>query len=438
MNPPPHPPRSLDDARRSRGGAVAGVDLRPPQRPTETRTEAPAETPTTPAQRRLGVALLLLTAFCFGLGQTVVFTVLPPYRAAADLSEFQVTLIFGCSAVFWVLASPRWGRRSDRVGRRPIVLLGLGGFVLGMVLFAGAIGVALSGALTGWAAFAVLALARSLHGGVASGGPAASQAYIADRSSSGDRQSALAGYAAAFGTGTVVGPSIGGLSAVAGPMVPLLIVAATGILSALLIWRFVPEATPPQAREGRRALGPLDPRLRTTLAFGLLSGIVTATQLQFVGFYTIDTLALSEAEGAAAVGFVLTAAAVASLAAQLLIVRVLRFPPKRLMRIAPLLVIAGFGGIVAGGSVAMIALGATISGLGLGMSYPAFNADASLRVGTGEQGGAAGLAAAAGASGFVLVPFIGSAAYGAALPGPFLLGIGAALVMAGLAWFRRA
>ena len=419
---------------RARGGAAAGVDLAPPRRADAAPSPA---SPTSPARRRLGVRLLLLTAFCFGLGQTVVFSVLPPYRDAAGLTEFQVTLVFGCSAVFWVLMSPRWGRRSDRIGRRPVVLTGLLAFVLGMVLFAGAIGVALSGLLTGWAAFVLLAFARSLHGAVASGGPAASQAYIADRSSAADRTAALSGYAAAFGTGTVVGPSIGGLSGVIGPVAPLLIVAGAGVLSALLIWRFVPEATPPQARSERAALTALDPRLRTTLAYGLLSGIVTATQIQFLGFYIIDTLGLGEADGAAAIGVVLTAAAVATLAAQVS-VRFARPTPRRLMRLAPLLVLLGFGGIIIANSVPTIALGAMVSGLGLGLSYPGFNADASLRVGTDEQGGAAGLAAAAGASGFVVVPFVGSAAYKASLDGPFVLGIAAALVMVGLAWLRRA
>ena len=423
------------EASRARGGAAAGVDLRPP--PGANRQTPPPASPTSAMRRRIGVWLLLLTAFCFGLGQTVVFSVLPPYREAAGLSEFQVTLVFGCSAVFWVLMSPRWGRRSDRVGRRPVVILGLSAFVVGMVLFAGAIQVALSGVLTGWAAFALLAFARSLHGGAASAGPAASQAYIADRSAPEDRTAALSGYAAAFGTGTVVGPSIGGLSAVTGPVVPLLVVALTGVVSALLIWRFVPEATPPRAQSGRAALGPLDPRLRTTLAYALLSGIVTATQLQFVGFYAIDTLGLGVAEGAAAVGVILTTAAIASLAAQVTL-RFRRPTPRRLMRLAPILVLIGFTVIVVGASVPVIALGAMIAGLGLGMSYPAFNADASLRVGADEQGGAAGLAAAAGASGFVLVPFVGSAAYAASLDGPFVLGILAALVMAGLAWFRRA
>ena len=418
---------------RARGGAAAGVDLRPPASASGRR----AASPTSPLRRRIGVWLLLLTAFCFGLGQTVVFSILPAYARAIDLSEFQVTMIFGCSALFWVTMSPRWGRRSDRVGRRPVVLIGLGAFVLGMVLFAGALGVAVSGALSSWGAFAVLVAGRCLHGAVASAGPAASQAYIADRSSPAERTSAMAGYAAAFGTGTVVGPAIGGLGAVLGPVLPLLVVAATGAVSALLIWRFVPEATPPQARSDKAALRLTDPRLRTTLAYGLLSGIVTALQLQFIGFYTIDTLGLGTAEGAAATGVVLTGGAVASLAAQLT-VRFLRATTRRLMRVAPLLMLAGFVVITLGPSLPVIALGTVISGFGLGASYPAFNADASLRVDTDEQGGAAGLAAAAGASGFAVVPVIGSAAYQAAPDGPFLLGLVAASVMAVLAWFRRA
>ena len=314
-----------------------------------------AASPTTERQRRWGVRVLLLTAFCFGLGQTVIFAVLPPIARDAGLSEFQVTMIFGSSAVFWVLMSPRWGRRSDRTGRKPVVLTGLAAFVVAMLGLAGAISVVLGGAMGATAAFVLMAAVRCLHGAVASAGPAASQAYIADRSSAEDRTSALSGFAAAFGIGTTVGPALGGLGALMGPVGPLILVAGIGTLALVLIWRFVPEATRPQLRERPAPLKITDERLRRVLAYGLLSGIVTATQLQFIGFYLIDTLALEEGPltgqafgrvlrfgSGVVVGAGLTLSAVASLFAQVVIVRRFKPSPRRMMRTAPVLVAAGF------------------------------------------------------------------------------------------------
>lgn len=406
-----------------------------------------AASPTTERQRRWGVRVLLLTAFCFGLGQTVIFAVLPPIAREAGLSEFQVTMIFGVSAVFWVLSSPRWGRRSDRVGRKPVVLTGLVAFVLAMLGLAAAIGVVLTGVMGAMAAFALMAAVRCVHGGVASAGPAASQAYIADRSSAEDRTAALAGFAAAFGIGTTMGPALGILGTLLGPLGPLILVALVGVLALGLIWRFVPEATQPQARLRPAPLKITDERLRRVLSYGLLSGIVTAMQLQFIGFYLIDTLGLDEAPlragsfafGAnAVVSAGLTLGAGAALFAQMVIVRVLKPSPRAMMRAAPVLVAAGFALIAAGLGFWIIALGLIVSGMGLGISYPAFNAAASLSVGAEDQGGAAGLATAAGASGFVLAPVIGSSLYAIGPDWPFLVGIVICAAMAVISWSRYA
>jgi MFS family permease len=248
----------------------------------------------------------------------------------------------------------------------------------------------------------------------------------------------MAGYAAAFGLGTTVGPSVGALAARLGPIAPLIVVAGAGAIAGLLIWRFVPEATPPRERAPRPPLRVLDPRLRATLAFGVLSGIVTATQLQFIGFYTIDELGLGAEAGTAATGIVLTCGALASLFAQVVLIRRFKPSPRRMMRAAPPLILAGFAAIVLADTLPLLALGAALSGVGFGLSYPAFNADASLKVGGEEQGGAAGLAAAAGASGFVLSPPLGSLLYGWSHQAPFLFGILIAIVMALIAWTRRA
>ena len=433
-------------------GAGAGVPAAT-RRAAHGRAPGLAASPTTQAQRRWGVRVLLLTAFCFGLGQTVIFAVLPPIARDAGLSEFQVTMIFGASAVFWVLMSPRWGRRSDRTGRKPVVLTGLAAFVVAMLGLAGAISVVLGGAMGATAAFVLMAAVRCLHGAVASAGPAASQAYIADRSSPGDRTAALAGFAAAFGIGTSLGPAMGALGGLVGPVGPLVLVAGAGLLSLVLIWRFVPEATKPSARARPVPLKITDQRLRRVLSYGLLSGIVTAMQLQFIGFYLIDTLGLDGAPpfvltvlgrafafeaSAIVVGAGLTLGALASLFAQVVLVRGFKPSPRRMMRTAPVLVAIGFVLIAAGPNFAVIALGLAASGTGLGLSYPAFNAAASLSVGTEDQGGAAGLATAAGASGFILAPVIGSALYGIGPDWPFLVGIGICAAMAVISWSKHA
>ncbi|WP_337588811.1 MFS transporter [Parvularcula oceani] len=391
--------------------------------------------PTPPLRRRLGIGVLLLTAFCLGLGQTVLFAILPPIARDIGMSEMQVGLIFTVSAAFWVLTSPRWGRLSDRLGRRPVALIGVGAFVLAMLALTAAIGIAMSGALSVLGAFALMTAARCVHGAFGSAGPAASQAYIADRSSPAERTSAMSNYAAAYGLGAVAGPGIGAVGALVGALVPLILVAVVGAVAFVLIWRLLPEATPPaERRRSAVKLGALDERLRIVLLYGLLSGILNAVPLQVLGFYLLDTLDLAEDHALASVGTALMTMSAASLFAQLVLVRRLRPTPRGMMRTAPLLCAVGYVGVVLGGTLPLILAGLVFAGLGLGMSMPAFNAAASLSVTPEEQGGAAGLATAAGASGFIVAPVIAFTLYELTPHGPFLLGAGVALVMALLAW----
>ena len=80
---------------------------------------------TTPRERKLGFRVLFLGMFAIGTGQTLFIAVLPPYARGLGLSTTEIGLIFSLSALGWMFMSPFWGRKSDYVGRRSIILLGL-------------------------------------------------------------------------------------------------------------------------------------------------------------------------------------------------------------------------------------------------------------------------------------------------------------------------
>src|SRR6266849_2044966 len=71
-----------------------------------------------PAPQR-AFALLFGCLVCVGMGQSMLFSILPPAARQIGISPFQVSTIFATSASIWVFISPMWGRRSDVVGRRP-------------------------------------------------------------------------------------------------------------------------------------------------------------------------------------------------------------------------------------------------------------------------------------------------------------------------------
>jgi MFS family permease len=70
------------------------------------------------------------------LGISILAPVLPPLMRELGLSELQGGLILTGSSIMWVIFSPWWGRRSDVSGRKPVILLGLGGYALGVLCFA--------------------------------------------------------------------------------------------------------------------------------------------------------------------------------------------------------------------------------------------------------------------------------------------------------------
>src|SRR5215470_16932835 len=184
--------------------------------------------------------ILFVCLVCIGIGQSMLFSILPPAARAIGITPFQVSTIFATSASIWVFVSPWWGRRSDLRGRRPIILSGLLGYALSMFSLAVVIEVGLAKLLPALAIYPMLIVARSLFALLGSGiGPAA-QAYVADRTSRTDRTAGVALVSAALAWITLEAP--------------LYLSAGLAVLSAVMIHRHLPEQGP--LHEHARTLPP--------------------------------------------------------------------------------------------------------------------------------------------------------------------------------------
>src|SRR4051812_2452279 len=87
-----------------------------------------------PFRRDFGLLFACLVSV--GMGQSMLFSILPPAAREIGITPFQVSTIFATSASLWVFVSPAWGRRSDGAGRRPVIIVGLLGYALSMALLA--------------------------------------------------------------------------------------------------------------------------------------------------------------------------------------------------------------------------------------------------------------------------------------------------------------
>ncbi|MEO1015614.1 MAG: MFS transporter [Pseudomonadota bacterium] len=401
-------------------------------------SRAPTSVVSSPAERRLAYAILLSGTLVIGMGQTVVFAVLPPIARGLGLHDFQVLGVFMLSAVFWVSCGPLWGRQSDNVGRRPFILLGLGAYALSMILFATAIRSGMEGALSGWLLYVLMLAARSLYGAFGSAMPPAAQAYIADRSDPSRRTAALAGFSATFGLGAMLGPAFAGAAGAIGPLAPLYGVASLALLATVAIYLRLRERTPPKEKTERPKLSPFDVRIRAYLVFGLTISIATAIPTQFASFYAIDRLGVDAAEAVTAAGVALSAAAGASLFAQVALVQRFNLSPQILMRAGPALMCVGHVIVAASTDLGPFVFGMLLSGLGAGLVAPGFVGGASLAVSTSEQGAVAGLSNSAAAASFIVAPAIGYLIYAAAPWALFGLTAGLAASCCAFAFFGPA
>jgi MFS family permease len=144
-------------------------------------------------------AIVFLTVFIDLIGFGIVLPLLPSYAADYHVSDAAVGVVVASFSLMQILCAPRWGILSDRIGRRPVLLIGLAGSALSYLVFAFSTG------------FWTLLLSRVVAGGMGATVNVA-QAYLADVTPIERRSRAMGLIGAAFGLGFVVGPALGGIS----------------------------------------------------------------------------------------------------------------------------------------------------------------------------------------------------------------------------------
>lgn len=350
--------------------------------------------------------VLILGLMATGIGQSLVFAILAPLGREVDLGELQITSIIALSSLVFALASPRWGRFSDRVGRKPVIITGLAGYTLGTLLFTSVFYAGLAGLLSGLTLYAALLLARASQSMVMSATNPASTAYAADHSAPATRTRTMARLGTANSLGTILGPAVSGALATFGLLAPLYFAAGLSALAGLAVWRFLPP-TPKEdltARDRRHRLRFSDPRVQHYLLSGVGLFVGFSGVQQTLGFLLQDKLALTGIQTAQMAGAALMISAVFTFVSQLTLMQRLNLRAIQFLRLGLVALLFGAGIIAAFDRFAVLAVGMAFIGVGMGVAVPAIAAGASLAVNTEEQGAVAGLVSACPAMGFVAGP----------------------------------
>ncbi|MGZ3378408.1 MAG: MFS transporter [Phenylobacterium sp.] len=383
---------------------------------------------------RRAFAIIFCSSVATAIGNTGLISVLPLIGRSLAIPDEMVVAIFSLSAILWACSSPFWAKASDRYGRKPLMMVGLSGFMVSMTVC----GVVVSAGLRHMAApmmiFGMLLLGRSLFGLFGAASNPANQAYVADHTPRAERTQAMASLAGAFGLGTVFGPWLAPyfIYPVVGLAGPLFTFAAIAAVMLAVVWRFLPESKrqqgspEDQAAEATEAsvekARPMwrDPRVVPFALYGFVVATCQTAQQQTIGFLVIDKLGVSPMLAKDSIAMAMAFGAIAGLLAQWGLIRMFQMTPKQLLRWG---VVCGAGGnllVAIAPDYHTVVAGYALASLGFGFARPGFTAGSSLAVGWKDQARVAGAIAAVNGINAVFAPAF-MALYRANHSAPFFL-----------------
>src|SRR5512136_1275812 len=191
------------------------------------------------------VIILSLALIVVSLGFGMVIPIFPFYIERMGGGGKELGLLVAVAALTELIFGPVWGSLSDRVGRKPILLVGMAGYGVSSLLFGLATEL--------WMLYA----ARALSGVLSAATASTAMAYIGDSTSEKERGGGMGVLGAAGGLGLILGPGFGGWLGGISLATPFFAAAGISLATVLLILFLLPESLPAQARQ------PSDKKIKT-------------------------------------------------------------------------------------------------------------------------------------------------------------------------------
>ena len=190
--------------------------------------------------RRMGVIMVMLVTVFLGFG--IIIPVLPEMIVGSGAERFHLYVMLAVYSAASFLLSPLWGALSDRIGRRPVLAIGVLGFSVSFLVF---------GLSEGH--LALMYISRVL-GGVFSGATTScAVAYVADITTQEKRTRAMGLVGMSIGLGFIFGPGIGGLLSGVSLATPFFAAAALAFANFVFAMFALKESLPPERRSGADA-----------------------------------------------------------------------------------------------------------------------------------------------------------------------------------------
>ncbi len=394
------------------------------------------------------MGVVFLTLFLDLLGFGVILPVQPFYAESFGATATVVTLIGASYSLMQFICAPLWGRLSDRIGRRPVILVSIAFACVGWLIL-------------GFASALWMFVASRLIAGFGNANLGTVQAVVADITAPKDRAKGMGMVGAAFGLGFLFGPIIGGVfGSRYGAHVPALIAAGLAMVNWFAAYFLLPESHPPEKRtvvvtDGngpRRSIFPMQalkealampgvaPLLVMGLVFGVGFSLMEAALSLFVERqFVLPSLFGTEdghKEAARLSMFVLVTVGVTAVIVQGGLIRPLRarFGERSLLLVGSILIAIGFAGTAAipfldWPFMAMIALNVVVAA-GSGVFSPSSSSLLSRSVPDDRQGAILGVGQSVASLARIIGPSMAGALLDVHRSIPFALGAALLVVAA--------
>jgi DHA1 family tetracycline resistance protein-like MFS transporter len=320
------------------------------------------------------------------IGFGIVLPILPLWAKHFGAGAAVIGILSASYSLMQVIFAPLWGRLSDRIGRRPVILITL-------------VGSCLSALLIGVAHTLVLLFIARIINGISGASYATAQAYVADITTDEDRARGMGLIGAAFGIGFIIGPALGALLSLISTSAPFFFAAALAAVNVVLAWRLLPESRrpgPAVVTMGRVAM------VRMSLTSPKLAPLVWMTFLATFAFVGMEaTFALLGSDrfgyGAGTVGILFAFVGVAAAFGQGVVVgrAVERYGETRVMVAGLAGTAVGLGLLAVAFNVIVVLAALAILGVFSGLAFATISALISQAAPADLQGGVLGLAASA-------------------------------------------
>lgn len=357
--------------------------------------------------------LLFAVMFLVMAGFGIIIPVLPFYAENIGASPTELGYLMAVYSLMQLLFAPLWGRVSDRIGRKPVIMIGI-------------FGLAFSFFLTGASdTLGMLFIARIAGGALSAANMPTAMAYVADITTPDNRSKGMGIIGAATGLGFVFGPAIGGIFSKIDLSVPFFVAGGFSILTFFLVLFFLKESLTKENR-GQTAKEKTSMWKSFKGSQSILFLLQLFVALSLAGLETTFAYFAAKKAGLGTVqlGYVFMIMGLASAFIQGGVMgrAAKKYGDGLVIKAGTIISAIGFGLILLVDSFATAAIYLSIFGIGNGVIRPAVSALLTKTVDSGH-GSVTGLLSSFDSLGRIAGPPIGGALYGISIGLPFISGI---------------